>query len=84
MRVAIDTNVLVSGVFWKGPPSAVLQAWREGRIEIVLSPSILDEYRRVALELSRHFPSVDLGPIVELLTLGSRFRAAARSVLRPG
>ena len=49
MRVVIDTNVFVSGVFWKGPPAEILRAWRAGRIEIVLSPEILDEYRRVGV-----------------------------------
>ena len=72
MRVVIDTNILVSGVFWKGPPAAVLEAWRDGRIEIVLSPAILDEYQRVARELSRRFPLVDLNPIIELLTFNAR------------
>jgi putative PIN family toxin of toxin-antitoxin system len=72
MRVVIDTNVFVAGIFWTGPPAAVLRAWREGRIKIILSPAILDEYQRVALELSRQFPSIDLSPIIELLTVGSR------------
>lgn len=71
MRVVIDTNVFVSGVFWKGPPSTILEAWRSGHIGIVLTPAILDEYHRVGLELSRSFPSIDLGPILEMVALKS-------------
>ena len=71
MRVVIDTNVFVSGVFWKGPPAEILRAWREGRIEIVLSPEILDEYRRVGEELNRQFPRIDLGDIIDALVLGA-------------
>jgi len=72
MRVVIDTNVFVSGVFWKGPPAAVLEAWRDGRIELVLSPAILDEYQRVGTELNRLFPAIDLNPILGMLALNSR------------
>lgn len=72
MRVVIDTNVFVSGVFWKGPPAAILEAWRDGRIELVLSPAILDEYQRVGTELNRLFPAIDLNPILDMLPLNSR------------
>ena len=72
MRVVIDTNVFVSGVFWKGPPAAVLEAWCDGRIELVLSPAILDEYQRVGTELNRLFPAIDLNPILGMLALNSR------------
>lgn len=29
MKAVIDTNVFVSGVFWKGPPREVLAAWEK-------------------------------------------------------
>jgi len=72
MRVVIDTNVFVSGLFWKGPPAAILKAWRDGRIEMVLSPAILDEYQRVGAELNRLLPVIDLGPILGMLAVNSR------------
>jgi putative PIN family toxin of toxin-antitoxin system len=71
MRIVIDTNVFVSGVFWGGPPAQVLQAWRDERLEIVLSPAILDEYRRVGREIARRFPLIDLDPIIDALALGA-------------
>jgi predicted nucleic acid-binding protein len=30
MRVVLDTNVLVSGIFFKGAPMRVLAAWAAG------------------------------------------------------
>jgi predicted nucleic acid-binding protein len=27
MRVVLDTNVLMSGIFWSGPPARILEAW---------------------------------------------------------
>lgn len=56
MRVILDTNVFISGVFFGGPPSRILEGWRDGRLKLVLSPEILDEYQRVAAELRGQFP----------------------------
>ena len=41
MRVVVDTNVFVSGVFFTGPPHEILNAWRDQRLELILSPEIL-------------------------------------------
>ena len=59
MKVVLDTNVVVSGAFFGGPPRAVLDAWAEGRIQVVLSPSILDEYMRVCDRLRAIYPEAD-------------------------
>ena len=37
MKVVVDTNVVLSGVFFGGLPGRVLEAWREGRFTLVLS-----------------------------------------------
>jgi putative PIN family toxin of toxin-antitoxin system len=67
VRVVIDTNVFISGVFFTGPPSRILEAWRDERIRIVVSPDILEEYRRVGDILISQFPGIDIGRILELL-----------------
>ena len=69
MKIVLDTNVFISGIFFIGPPAQILKAWKEQKIQIVLSKEILDEYQRVAGELSAKFPSVDIEPIIELLTI---------------
>ena len=53
MKVVLDTNVLVSGLLFGGVPGHILTAWSTGAIRLVISPPILDEYRRVGLELSK-------------------------------
>ena len=60
MRVVVDTNVFVSGVFFGGPPGDVLSAWRDGLIEVLVSREIVEEYVRVGDRLSRQFPALDL------------------------
>lgn len=78
MKVVLDTNVFVSGVFFSGPPYRILQAWRNGDLQIVLSLEILDEYYRIGEELSAQFPKVDLNPILELITTKAELVEAER------
>lgn len=68
MRIVIDTNVFVSGIFFTGPPHRILRAWRDGHVTLVYSPEILAEYERVLIELSGDLPAVDGGPFLDLLT----------------
>lgn len=71
MRIVLDTNVLISGIFFSGPPYEILDAWRRGRLELVASPDILAEYTRVALELQLQFPQLDPHPILGLVMIRS-------------
>ena len=69
MQVVLDTNVFISGVFFSGPPYEILAAWRDGRMQIVTSPEILQEYERVADELAKEYPSINISPILDLLAV---------------
>ena len=57
MQVVLDTNVLVSGVFWRGPASQILELWANDKIAVVVSPEILTEYQRLLRELERGKPA---------------------------
>lgn len=76
MKVIVDTNVFVSGVFFSGPPNQILKAWREGEFELVLSPEILEEYRRVANVLAEGFPPIDLQALLALVEREAEFHDA--------
>ena len=69
MRIVLDTNVFISGIFFTGPPSDILKAWRDGKVQVLVSPSILDEYQRIGAELALQFRDVDLKPFLDLLTV---------------
>jgi len=71
VKIVLDTNVFVSGIFFSGPPYHILQAWRDGKVQMVISPEILDEYSRVGETLSERFPAIDLRPILELVTVNA-------------
>ena len=65
MRVVLDTNVLVSAIFFSGPPSRILSAWLEDKFDLVVSAEILGEYRRTAGRFAGRFPDVDLGGVLD-------------------
>jgi uncharacterized protein len=67
MRLVVDTNVFVSGVFFGGPPYAILEAWRRRKVELVVSLPILAEYRATGDELAGRFPGADLDPWIRLV-----------------
>ena len=69
MKVILDTNVFISGIFFSGPPYQILNEWRNGKIQLVISRDILSEYKRVGEVFADKFPSIDLQPILNLVTI---------------
>jgi uncharacterized protein len=54
LRVVLDTNVLVSGLAYPGSvPGRIVNVWRRGGLNAVLSRYILDEMSRVLPRLPR-------------------------------
>jgi putative PIN family toxin of toxin-antitoxin system len=71
INIVLDTNVFISGVFWSGPPHEILKAWKDKKINLILSQEIIDEYDRVSKSLLKQYPKIDLLPFIELLTINS-------------
>lgn len=71
MRVVLDTNVLVYGIFFSGPPADILKAWRCGEVQFVLTPAIVDEYVRVAGIIADGFPDIEIKSILTLIVANS-------------
>ena len=47
MRAVIDTNVLLSGLLWRGAPHALIQHVQSGTLTMVSSPALLAELAEV-------------------------------------
>ena len=73
MKVILDTNVFVSGVFFRGLPYKILEAWRDGKIQLLLSPAILEEYQRVMRDLAVRFPDIEVEALLDFLIVHSEF-----------
>lgn len=73
-RVVVDTNVVLSGIFFAGVPGRILDAWQAGQLTLVLSPAILAEYRRAGAALTARYPdaSMPLEPILALLARSAK------------
>ena len=72
MRVILDTNVFVSGVFFPfGPPRQILQAWKHGKLTLVVSPQILDEYTGTLEDLQNKYPTADATDFLDLVLITS-------------
>lgn len=47
MRAVIDTNVLISGLLWRGPPHALIEHLRTGALTLISSSALLTEFSEV-------------------------------------
>lgn len=47
MKVVLDTNVVVSGTFWMGTSFKVLELVNQGKIDIIVTLPILEEYYKI-------------------------------------
>lgn len=68
MRIVIDTNIIVSGLFFGGLPRKILDMIVDYEIEAFASPEIIDEYERVIVHfLSRNNGVNDSGILLSIL-----------------
>ena len=47
MRVILDTNIVLSGLFWHGSPHTLLNHVRDGTLTLISSPALLAELAEV-------------------------------------
>jgi len=56
IRAVLDTNVIISALFWNGNPSRILDKGFESKFIIVTSGAIINEIERVLLEKFKLLP----------------------------
>jgi len=71
VRVVVDTNVLMSGIFFGGTPGRIVDAVKLGQVTLTVSPGILDEYRRVAEDLESTYGELEAQSLITLLAAGA-------------
>jgi predicted nucleic acid-binding protein len=74
VRAVIDPNVLISGLLSPaGSPAQVLRAWQHGRVEVLVSPLLLDEFTRALAypKLRERIPADDAAEAVRRLADGA-------------
>jgi len=78
IRIVLDTNVFMSGIFWAGNPGKILNAWGNHKIKLVFSQEILDEYTRVGQLLSKKYPGINISPFIDLLIMYGELHLPAK------
>ena len=57
MRVILDTNVFVSGIFWEGNfCSQIIEKWKERRFDLVSSMKIIEELVKTLSDFKIQMP----------------------------
>src|SRR3989344_6812345 len=47
MKVVLDTNIFISGIFWKGSSNRIIANWKEGKFTLVTSLEAVSEIIKV-------------------------------------
>jgi len=69
MKIVIDTNVLISGVFFGGFPQKVLRAIIDKKVIACASTEIIDEYTEITQEMiARKQGKLDSGILTPLIS----------------
>ncbi len=71
MKVVLDTNIFVSGIFWTGSSYNVLNSWKEGKFTLVSSLSTLSEIVEVLSDFKIRLPDETIKEIVDLIVRNS-------------
>jgi putative PIN family toxin of toxin-antitoxin system len=73
VKVILDTNVLLSGLFFGGIPLKVIETCFDGTARMVVSPEIIEEYKEAGshLQKTHKLPSFNktLGLLIQRATI---------------
>ena len=47
IKIVLDTNVIISGLGWKGKPREIIKLWEKAKITFYISAEMLNEYIEV-------------------------------------
>ncbi len=67
MKVVLDTNVLISGIYFGGIPGKILEAWDARRFQLLVSTEILQEYLNVVERLADQCAGVEYESVLGLI-----------------
>jgi putative PIN family toxin of toxin-antitoxin system len=73
MKIVVDTNVLISGVFFGGFPRKILSAIVNSRLKAVATTEIVDEYEEIVQEMIQrkqgHINRELLAPLIRAMEI---------------
>jgi putative PIN family toxin of toxin-antitoxin system len=70
VRIVADTNVVLSGLLWRGPPSRLIQLGRQGAVDLCSSVELVTELAEVIGRAKFRLRLAELDLVAELLVQG--------------
>ena len=77
MKIVLDTNVLISGIYFSGSPGRIVEALSSRKLQLCVSLEILEEYLNVAERLANRYTGVEYEAILGLIVQNSQLVEAA-------
>ncbi len=72
MNVVLDTNVFISGIFWKGNfCSQIIDSWRRGEFTLISSVSIIEELTEILRDFKIQMPKDMIEAWKDIITQNS-------------
>ena len=71
MKVVLDTNIFMSGIFWIGICNEIINYWKSGRFSLVSSLEIIDEFVKVMKDFKIQLPEDMIKEWVNLIISNS-------------
>lgn len=76
MRIVVDTNIIISAIYFGGVPRVLFELFEKGEFEVVSSHSILEEYEEVIHRMQKKSRAKDpeeIAHFIRVLTEKSIF-----------
>ena len=71
MKAVLDTNIFISGIFWKGASNKVILNWKEGKFMLVTSLGTISELIKVLKDFKIKLPDEMIREWVDLIVRNS-------------
>ena len=73
MRVVLDNNIFVSGIFWSGDSERILYKWKEGEFILISATEIILELIKVLRDFKIKLEDELLKYWIDLIVINSEF-----------
>ena len=71
MKAVLDTNIFISGIFWKGSSNRVITNWKERKFTLVISLETVSEIIKILQDFKIRLPDEMIKEWVDLIVRNS-------------
>lgn len=71
MNIVLDTNIFISGIFWKGDPYKILLLWKDCKVQLISSIEIITEISRTLSDFKIRLPEELQKEWIHTITINS-------------